>query len=305
MSIKWNKRPLAAFLALVLLLCLLCGCGGGKQTQTEQAGCTWEVSGNGVLTVRGSGTMFAEQVLPHAPWYERREEIRAAIVEDGVTDIGERAFAACGSLTEVSIPASVKYVSPDAFDGCTALTAITVDPQNASFYSENGVLFERTRKWMIAYPEGLARQNAERIPDAITAGEAPAPGTLDTADALAGQGARIMPLEKDGTFLNEVYKLMPEDVRTMRLSEADYVLVYAVRYRRMGSADPQETEELTEGMYCTVSSLYLCAPDGTYTELYSVQAEPPITGTGILLGVEIPAATLWEEYQSLLVPDKT
>ena len=47
-------------------------------------------------------------------------------IPDGVTDIGERAFAYCRGLTAVTIPASVRHVGSDAFTGCRGLTGITI-----------------------------------------------------------------------------------------------------------------------------------------------------------------------------------
>jgi hypothetical protein len=59
-------------------------------------------------------------------------------------------------LTSVTIPASVTNIGGGAFAGCTGLTAITVDGQNAVYRSDSGVLFSSGGTTLQEYPEGLA-----------------------------------------------------------------------------------------------------------------------------------------------------
>ena len=47
-------------------------------------------------------------------------------IPDGVTTIGERAFAYCENLTSVTIPNSVTAIGDWAFSDCTGLTSITI-----------------------------------------------------------------------------------------------------------------------------------------------------------------------------------
>jgi hypothetical protein len=84
-----------------------------------------------------------------------------------VTSIGEEAFLRCSSLTVVTIPSSVTGIGDYAFDYCRSLEAITVDPQNTSYSSLNGVLFDKTQSSLVKYPEGLAGNYA--IPSSVTA----------------------------------------------------------------------------------------------------------------------------------------
>lgn len=62
------------------------------------------------------------------------------VVPPGVSTIGDCAFKGCAGLTEVSIPASVTSIGNHAFLNCAGLTAINVDPANANYSSEDGVL---------------------------------------------------------------------------------------------------------------------------------------------------------------------
>ena len=51
---------------------------------------------------------------------------KQCLIPDNVTDIGEYAFAACSSLTSITIPNSVTSISDRAFYYCSSLTSITI-----------------------------------------------------------------------------------------------------------------------------------------------------------------------------------
>ena len=48
------------------------------------------------------------------------------VIPEGVTHIGWRAFWNCGSLKDVTIPKSVTYIDSDAFSNCTNLTSVMI-----------------------------------------------------------------------------------------------------------------------------------------------------------------------------------
>ena len=48
------------------------------------------------------------------------------IIPNGVTNIGEKAFRDCKSLTSITIPNSVTTIGEDAFQGCSSLTSINI-----------------------------------------------------------------------------------------------------------------------------------------------------------------------------------
>jgi len=59
------------------------------------------------------------------------------------------------SITSMTIPASVTGIGEYSFEGCTSLTAITVDTNNPDYSSVNGVLFDKAQATLIQYPCGL------------------------------------------------------------------------------------------------------------------------------------------------------
>jgi hypothetical protein len=120
---------------------------------------------NGVLIITGKGQMDDFSVAA-APWYDIREDISYAVVEDGVTNIsqnafydltslnnvflassvtsiGQSAFYNCKNLTEVKIPTGVYSIGEAAFSHCTALDGIEIPArvktiENETFsYCEN------------------------------------------------------------------------------------------------------------------------------------------------------------------------
>ena len=88
---------------------------------------TWNLN-NGVLTISGTGKMDdynSENSLP--PWYGKK--VTSAVLEEGITDIGDDAFYRCESLTSITLPDSVTEISDTAFNKCSNLI-LTVSPDS-------------------------------------------------------------------------------------------------------------------------------------------------------------------------------
>lgn len=77
-------------------------------------------------------------------------------ISDGVTTIGINAFYSCEDLTSVTIPASVTTIGSGAFSGCISVTKFVVDGNNLHFIASDGVLFNKAKTQLIAYPAGKA-----------------------------------------------------------------------------------------------------------------------------------------------------
>lgn len=123
--------------------------------------------------------------------------LKEIAIPDGVTEIDYSAFSGCTSLKEVVIPDSVTKIYPAAFSGCTSLESvtigsgveqldidaffedsnapascrrlanITVSPENKTYSSVDGVLFNKDKSELLAYPIGNKR-SSYTIPDGVT-----------------------------------------------------------------------------------------------------------------------------------------
>ena len=113
-----------------------------------------------------------------------------AVIPSGVLTIGSYAFYDASGLTSVSIPFSVSAIETYAFELATslasvsisasvssiglrafyqtpALASISVDASNTNYSSLSGVLFNKNKSTLIAYPGGRAG-NSYVIPDGVT-----------------------------------------------------------------------------------------------------------------------------------------
>ena len=115
---------------------------------------TWELTGTGILTIRGTGAMYDYSSGNIAPWrfksgFLSSGEIKQINLPNGLTRIGEDAFYFCwgyetvtipGAVTsigryafaesrtlkEISIPDKVTYLETDVFRGCSNLTIVRI-----------------------------------------------------------------------------------------------------------------------------------------------------------------------------------
>lgn len=110
-------------------------------------------------------------------------------LSNSLTEIDDNAFSGCTSLTEITIPDSVTSIGQDSFSNCTSLESvtlgsgveklgndwilncrrladITVSPENSSFSSVDGVLFNKDKNELSAYPIGNKR-SSYTIPDGV------------------------------------------------------------------------------------------------------------------------------------------
>ena len=85
---------------------------------------TWTfTTADSTLTISGTGDMY-DYYSGSQPWYEFNQAIKNISIQDGVTSIGEGAFAGCSKLTQVTLPESVTSIGYEAFSECSALTAV-------------------------------------------------------------------------------------------------------------------------------------------------------------------------------------
>ncbi|MCM1365338.1 MAG: leucine-rich repeat domain-containing protein [Faecalibacterium sp.] len=111
----------------------------------------------GILNISGNGDMNHYHIIKNkidddnnvyewisdVPWSEFIEEITSVNIENGVTNIGGRAFYKHYSIESVNIPESVVYIGGDAFSFCFNLKSVEMSDnvlgvgENAFFFCKN------------------------------------------------------------------------------------------------------------------------------------------------------------------------
>lgn len=132
------KRIVASFLIVamcVLMLPMQVFAAETVANGTCGADLTWTLDSEGTLTISGSGPM-EDFGYYGAPWYEHKDSINQLVISDGVTGIGNYAFASLRKLTEVTIPDGVTSIGKEAFSMCSGMVDITI-PASVTNIGEN------------------------------------------------------------------------------------------------------------------------------------------------------------------------
>lgn len=93
--------------------------------------------------------------------------LKTVTIPNSVTSIGARAFALCAGLTTVKIPSSVNQIGYQPFGDCTDLISINVEPSNSCYSDIDGVLYNKNKTAIIAYPASKDG-NFYTIPNSVT-----------------------------------------------------------------------------------------------------------------------------------------
>ncbi len=87
---------------------------------------TWTLDNEGLLTISGSGAMNDFSYDSTDAWRAYTSDIKSAVIEDGITNIGDYAFWNCKALTNVIIPNGVTSIGVNSFGYCTSMEIITI-----------------------------------------------------------------------------------------------------------------------------------------------------------------------------------
>ena len=118
--------------------------------------CSWLTS----VTIPGSVTSIGDWA------FDCCSSLTSVTIPGSVTSIGVLSFQKCSSLTEITIPSSVTSIAYDAFSGCSSLMAIDVDEGNTVYSSAAGVLFDKEKAVLLAFPGG--KGGSYVIPGSVT-----------------------------------------------------------------------------------------------------------------------------------------
>jgi hypothetical protein len=84
---------------------------------------------NDTLMLTGTGEMTDFTVSGNAPWKQYAGSIKAVVIAEGITSIGNCAFMDCSHLISVSISGTISSIGASAFENCARLPSVTI-PQS-------------------------------------------------------------------------------------------------------------------------------------------------------------------------------
>lgn len=162
-----KKECFRLFCLLLFTVLMVCAAGvaaaelskGTGILSGEQGDLTWTLDNSGTLTISGTGDMIPtiesdeEHYLKIYSWKENYELIRNVIINEGVTSIGDWAFAGCSLVESITIPDSVTRIEEYAFMGCELLQSITIPDGVVSI--EDGVFWQCTSLQSVSLPDSV------------------------------------------------------------------------------------------------------------------------------------------------------
>ncbi len=122
------------------------------------------VNPNNSFYTSNEGVLFDKALLSLIKCPVRKEG--SYVIPPSVTTIEAVAFEGCYLLTSLSISENVTEIGDSVFTGCELLRNIHVAPNNGSFSSAEGVLFDKAQTTLIKYPVG--KDGSYSIPSTVT-----------------------------------------------------------------------------------------------------------------------------------------
>lgn len=162
------KKTISILLAVCLLLVSAPFAAVAAENANGTTGdCQWSfTAADNTLTVSGSGAMADYYPTDRQPWVNLRGDIQRVVIAEGVTHIGDGAFAECGSLESVSLPE----------DGL-----LTIGSES----------FMRTGLYRANIPEGVTKIGANAFRDCADLAYASFPATLTEIGRTAFLGTAL------------------------------------------------------------------------------------------------------------------
>ena len=78
-------------------------------------------------------------------------QLKSVSLPDSVVSIGDMAFGLCWDVTSVTMGSKLTTLGSNAFSQCSSVKAFDVSEDNNAFCSEDGVLFSKDKRTLIAY----------------------------------------------------------------------------------------------------------------------------------------------------------
>lgn len=141
------------------------------------------------LTLSGAGAI-PDYPIAETPWHELREHIKAIVLREGVTRIGDYAFYDCTALTSVEIPEGVTQIGESAFSCCQSLESVTI-PGSVTEIGEGA--FESCDSMLVLeLTSGLKCVGAFAFSECVALRELVLPNTVERIERSAFAGTMAL-----------------------------------------------------------------------------------------------------------------
>ena len=152
-------------------------CGAGDSPASVTA-----TLADGALTISGTGAMADYTPSSPAPWHGDKAGITTVAITGGVTGGGAYAFAGCGALVSVALPASMTTIESGIFRDCIALSAVAL-PASATAIGQEAFYGSGLRS--IDFPASVATIGAAAF------AECDSLHSVEISDQLTTIGQRV------------------------------------------------------------------------------------------------------------------
>ena len=137
---------------------------------------TWTLDDTGLLTISGEGAIknFYQYNAP----FSGMEGVRTAVIENGVSHIGNYLFSECAELTDVAIAGSVESVGNYAFNKCGLLKTapLPTGVRSLGYYA----FYQCASLESLSIPEGVTVIEASLCNDCTALAELSLPSTVES-----------------------------------------------------------------------------------------------------------------------------
>lgn len=143
---------------------------GGNNVSGVYGDFTWSLNSKGVLTINGEGELYyiADEegnydYTIEPSWNDYDYAVKSVVLGEGITEFTQDLIPY--QIKSISLPSTLSEVSGWEFTNFENLTEIKVSKYNPDFTAVSGVLFNKSKTVLVAFPE--AKTKSYTIPDSV------------------------------------------------------------------------------------------------------------------------------------------
>ncbi len=152
-----NKSLIIKTCCAVLAVSILCFGFIFVKNKFFDSNISWTLSESGTLTIEGKGEIKDFDPLKPDEWLKlgSDQKVKAIVIKEGITGIGDHAFYKCTDVTKVHLPKSLKSIGDFAFMGCKNLSSV-FGADNSKLQSiGQGAFYGCANLKTLSLPEGI------------------------------------------------------------------------------------------------------------------------------------------------------